>query len=84
MMMSAADAYGADLAGMLLTGANHDGAEGLGRIHEAGGFTAVQHPDDAEVATMPRAALERHVPDAVLPLGGLRTLLLQLDQLHAA
>jgi two-component system chemotaxis response regulator CheB len=84
LMASAADAYGADVAGMLLTGANHDGAEGLLRIHQAGGFTAVQDPNDAKVATMPRAALDRHVPDAVLPLGGLRALLLQLDHLHAA
>jgi two-component system chemotaxis response regulator CheB len=83
LMASAADAYGDALAGFLLTGANQDGAEGMLRIHQAGGFTAVQDPADAEVDTMPRAALGRHVPDAVLPLGGLRDLLVQLDPFHA-
>lgn len=83
LMASAADAYGAALAGFVLTGANQDGAEGLLRIRQAGGFTAVQDPADAEVDTMPRAALGRHAPDAVLPLGGLRDLLLQLDPFHA-
>lgn len=83
LMTSAADAFGSALAGFLLTGANHDGAEGMLCIHEAGGFTAVQDPADAEVDTMPRAALGRHAPDAVLPLGGLRDLLVQLDPFHA-
>ena len=83
LMESAADAYGGALAGFLLTGANQDGAQGLLRIHEAGGFTAVQDPADAEVDTMPRAALGRHAPDAVLPLRGLRDLLVQLDPFHA-
>lgn len=83
LMASAADAYGPALAGLLLTGANQDGAEGLLRIHEAGGFTAVQDPAEAEVDTMPRAAIGRHAPDAVLPLSGLRDLLVQLDNLHA-
>jgi two-component system chemotaxis response regulator CheB len=83
LMASAADAYGPALAGLLLTGANQDGAEGMLRIHQAGGFTAVQDPADAEVDTMPRAAIGRHAPNAVLPLGGLRDLLVQLDTLHA-
>ncbi|MGI4778293.1 MAG: chemotaxis protein CheB [Janthinobacterium lividum] len=79
LMSSAADAYGPALAGVLLTGANQDGARGLLHIHRAGGLTAVQDPADAKVATMPRAALDLHAPDFVLPLRELRELLVRLD-----
>ena len=83
LMQSAADAYGPTLAGLLLTGANPDGAEGLRRIQQAGGLTAVQDPAEAEVDTMPRAALALLTPDCILPLRGLHTLLVELNALHA-
>ena len=83
LMASAADAYGPALAGFLLTGANDDGAEGLLRIHLAGGITAVQDPNEAQIPTMPQAAIARHSPDHVLPLRELRALLLQLESAHA-
>ncbi|MDP9895638.1 two-component system chemotaxis response regulator CheB [Variovorax boronicumulans] len=83
LMASAADAYGPALAGFLLTGANDDGAEGLYRIHLAGGLTAVQDPKEALISIMPNAALARHTPDHVLPLRELRALLLQLEAAHA-
>jgi len=82
LMASAADAYGPALAGFLLTGANDDGAEGLLRIHLAGGLTAVQEPKEAQIPTMPQAAIARHAPDYVLPLRELRELLLQLEAVH--
>lgn len=82
LMGSAADAYGPALAGFLLTGANYDGAEGLHRIHLAGGLTAVQEPKEAQIPTMPQAAIARHAPDHVLPLRELRELLLQLEAAH--
>ncbi|MGJ7567161.1 chemotaxis protein CheB [Variovorax sp. GB1R11] len=82
LMSSAADAYGPALAGFLLTGANYDGAEGLQRIHLAGGLTAVQEPKEAQISTMPQAAIARHAPDYVLPLRQLRELLLQLEAAH--
>ncbi|MDB5829551.1 MAG: chemotaxis protein CheB, partial [Variovorax sp.] len=66
LMSSAADAYEEALAGLLLTGANEDGARGMAHIHALGGFTAVQDPAEAHVPTMPLAALARHAPDAVL------------------
>jgi two-component system chemotaxis response regulator CheB len=72
---SCADALGEGVAAMLLTGANEDGAQGLARIHAAGGLTAVQDPDEAAHATMPAAALRLAPPDFVLPLAGLRALL---------
>jgi len=54
---SAADAYGPRLAGVILSGANTDGATGLRAIGAAGGVTIVQRPDSAIASTMPEAAL---------------------------
>jgi two-component system chemotaxis response regulator CheB len=54
---SAADAYGERAAGVVLTGANADGAEGLGRIASRGGVAIVQDPETAERREMPAAAL---------------------------
>jgi two-component system chemotaxis response regulator CheB len=79
LMESAADAYGPGLAGILLTGANHDGAEGMARIRARGGFTVVQDPLDAQVATMPRRAIEACEPNLVLPLAHICTLLPMLE-----
>jgi two-component system chemotaxis response regulator CheB len=75
LMSSAADVYGAGLAAILLTGANHDGADGMAQIHARGGLTVVQDPADAQVSTMPQHAIERDRPDLVLPLAGIRELL---------
>lgn len=55
---SAADAYGAGLVGIILSGANSDGARGLQAIIEAGGTGLVQRPDLAHAAAMPQAALD--------------------------
>lgn len=60
---SAADAFGPAVAGIVLTGANSDGAMGLQSICAAGGRGIVQDPDSAEVATMPDAA-RKFCPDA--------------------
>jgi two-component system chemotaxis response regulator CheB len=83
LMSSAADAYGPALVGILLTGANEDGAAGLLQIHQAGGLTIVQDPDEAVAPMMPLSALALHVPDHVLPLREIRALLMQLDSRHA-
>ena len=66
---SAAYVYGDTLAGLVLTGANSDGAVGLKRIKAAGGLTLVQDPETAEATTMPHAAIAAADPDLVLPLG---------------
>src|SRR3546814_13553723 len=65
---SAADAWGPQVAGFLLTGANEDGSAGLEAIHRGGGLTVIQDPVEAAVPTMPRAALRRFAPDYILPL----------------
>jgi two-component system chemotaxis response regulator CheB len=80
LMESAADAYGGALAGILLTGASEDGAAGMARIKQLGGLTVVQDPAEAEVPTMPEAAIRTHKPDFILKLDGIRDLLLQLDR----
>ena len=54
---SAADAYQARVAGVILSGANSDGAAGLRAIADAGGTTLVQNPDAAVSPAMPEAAL---------------------------
>lgn len=54
---SAADALGPQLVGVLLSGANADGAHGLKAIADAGGLTLVQAPETALAPAMPRAAL---------------------------
>ena len=66
-MSSLAGEYGKKLVGVLLTGANNDGAEGLETIHKAGGITIVQDPADAEVSVMPLAAVNSFRPEHILP-----------------
>ncbi len=55
---SAAETYGERLLGVILSGANADGAAGLRAIARAGGITAVQSLESAEMIAMPAAALE--------------------------
>ena len=63
---SAAYVFTASLVGILLSGANDDGAVGLGIIRELGGLTIVQDPSTAEHPEMPRAAVERKAASKVL------------------
>ncbi|WP_296257433.1 MULTISPECIES: chemotaxis protein CheB [unclassified Pseudomonas] len=78
---SAADAYETKLAGVLLTGANNDGARGMARIKEYGGLTVVQDPAQALARTMPDAALALHTPDFLLPLPDIALLLVELERI---
>ena len=63
---SAADAYGSRLIGMLLSGANQDGARGLAAIEGRGGLAIVQDPASAGVRTMPESALARTAAPRIL------------------
>lgn len=64
---SAADVYGPALIGIVLTGANSDGTEGLRKIKMFGGLTIVQDPKTASASFMPSSAMEVK-PDHVLSL----------------
>lgn len=63
MFVSAADTYGKEAIGVVLTGANADGSSGLAHIAKQGGKALVQAPKTAEIPVMPEAAL-RAVPSA--------------------
>lgn len=65
---TAADAFGAALTGIVLTGANQDGAQGLKAVGDAGGVAIVQDPATAEVAAMPEAALHAFPAAKVMDL----------------
>lgn len=75
---SAAEIYQSHTIGVILTGANHDGAEGLAKIKARGGFTIVQDPRTAECAAMPEAAISKGIVDRVLPLDQIPPLLVAL------
>jgi two-component system, chemotaxis family, protein-glutamate methylesterase/glutaminase len=75
---SAAEVYGPHLLGMLLTGANDDGAEGLATVRRRGGATMVQRPEQAHSPYMIESALARGPVDAMLSLGEMADLLRHL------
>ena len=84
---SAADCYGPDLIGVVLTGASSDGAAGLRKIKRAGGIAIVQDPRTAYASTMPEAAKAAAKPDIVAPLSEIGACLVRLcvdDQTTAA
>ncbi|KQT36540.1 MULTISPECIES: chemotaxis protein CheB [unclassified Methylophilus] len=83
LMESAAQAYGPGLLGILLTGANLDGAMGMKTIKQYGGFTVVQTPGEAKSGTMPSEAIKLQTPDLIEGLSGIRQLLLQFMDGHA-
>jgi two-component system chemotaxis response regulator CheB len=79
MFSSAADTYGSGAIGVVLTGANEDGARGLSHIVKRGGRALVQDPKTAEIPIMPVAAIKA-VPGAeVLPLDALAPRLIELS-----
>lgn len=65
---SASDSYGARVAGIVLTGANDDGARGLRTLAARGGIAIAQEPSEAEVPLMPQAAVRLALPRATLRL----------------
>lgn len=68
---SAAKAYGSGVTGILLSGANADGTEGFRKIQERGGVTIAQNPETAEIAYMPRQAINSHTVDRVEDVTGI-------------
>ncbi len=62
---TASDAYADRVAGVVLTGAGNDGAQGLARISQRGGHTMIEDPSSATRPEMPSAALAACTPDVV-------------------
>ena len=77
---SAAEAYQNKLIGIVLTGSNNDGTNGIKRIKECGGLAIVQDPKTAESAYMPASAIAAIEPDYVLPLENIVELLIKMDK----
>lgn len=75
---SAADAYADRLVGVILTGANTDGAAGLKRIRDEGGVTVVQDPATAARPEMPSAAIVAVKSAKVLPLRKIAPFLVEI------
>jgi two-component system, chemotaxis family, protein-glutamate methylesterase/glutaminase len=66
LFISAADAYGEHVIGVVLSGGDGDGASGLKAIKAGGGRALVQHPDQAAASSMPRAAITADDPEVYL------------------
>ena len=75
---SAAWAYSNNLIGVVLTGANSDGANGLKMIKDFGGITIIQNPCSALSPAMPRAALKIARPDIRLKMEEIADKLIEL------
>jgi two-component system chemotaxis response regulator CheB len=72
--------YKEKLVGILLSGANKDGAQGMKQIQERGGLTIVQEPSECMIDTMPKAALAVAKIDHILKVDQIVEFLKELDK----
>lgn len=72
--------YKDKLVGILLSGANRDGAAGMRSIHEKGGLTIVQDPAECMIDTMPKAAMAATTVDYVMKIDQIVEFLKELDK----
>lgn len=77
---SVAEVFGEAAIGILLSGANADGADGLYMIKKTGGYTIVQDPASADVNFMPQQALNKMKPDKILDGNSIADFIVQLVQ----
>ncbi|MFC3443405.1 chemotaxis protein CheB [Sphingobium rhizovicinum] len=78
LLETAADAFGPALTAIIMTGANHDGADGVRAVAAAGGVVIVEDPATAQVPTMPTAALAACPSARVMPLNDILAYLVGL------
>ncbi|HEV7681387.1 MAG TPA: chemotaxis protein CheB [Pyrinomonadaceae bacterium] len=79
---STADAFGPRAIGVVLTGANTDGANGAAAIKSRGGLLIVQDPNSADCPDLPAAAIAQATPDSLLPLNQIAPHLIVLSKLR--
>lgn len=77
---SAADVFGGKLIGIVLTGSNNDGANGLKKIKKNGGLAIVQEPSTAVASQMPDEAIKITSVDYILPLHQIAGKLIELEK----
>jgi two-component system, chemotaxis family, protein-glutamate methylesterase/glutaminase len=77
---SAADVYAENTVGILLSGASTDGSSGLRAIFEKQGTAIVQDPSEAEVATMPLAAINSISGCSIMNVERIHAYLLSLHE----
>lgn len=78
-LFSAAEVFGSHACGVILTGANPDGADGLKAIGDVGGFTIVQEPEEAEASMMPLSAIRIANPKFVGRIAAIAEKLISLQ-----
>jgi two-component system chemotaxis response regulator CheB len=81
---SAAAAYGDRVAGVILSGANADGSQGLRAIAAAGGMTVIQSLESSEMIAMPAAALQAAPDSFEVGVGGIAELLRRGSEVQSA
>lgn len=77
---SAAEVYGTNLIGILLSGSNTDGTQGLKAIQNAGGIVVIQDPKSAEMPYMPSNAISHMTPDYVLTTEDILKFIIAIDK----
>ena len=80
MFASVAATYGKHAIGVILSGSNRDGADGIAAIKRAGGITIAQSPESAEYRVMPQAAIDTGCVDHVVALDKMGKTLSRLSQ----
>ena len=78
LFRSASLAYGTRVIGVILSGALDDGSAGMWTIKHNGGLAIVQHPDDAEIPSMPENAIKAVTVDHIVPVSQMASLLVSL------
>lgn len=79
-LSTAAYVFRDKVIGVLLSGANRDGALGMKYINERGGLTIVQDPAECMIDTMPHAAIKVTAIDHILPIDGIVDLFKELNK----